>query len=45
MQAILGGRTISDEMRQVLNLPARMGGMGFLNPSLEAEKEYRKSSN
>ena len=43
MPAILGGREISDEMREVLNLPARMGGMGFLNPSLEAEKEYRNS--
>ena len=43
MPAILGGRATSDEMREVLNLPARMGGMGFLNPSLEAEKEYQNS--
>ena len=41
--AILRGRTISDEMRRVLNLPARMGRMGFLNPSLKAEKEYQTS--
>ena len=41
--AIMGGRDISDELRMILNLPARMGGMGFLNPSDEADWEYENS--
>ena len=41
--AIIGTPVISDEMRMVLNQPARMGGMGFLNPSEEAEWEYQNS--
>ena len=43
MPTILGGRDINDEMRLILNLPARMGGMGFLNPSDEADQEYQNS--
>ena len=43
MPAILGREEISDELRDILNLPARMGGMGFLNPRAEAEKEYKNS--
>ena len=41
--AIVGVPVISDEMRMVLKQPARMGGMGFLNPSEEAEWEYQNS--
>ena len=43
MPTIMGGRDINDEMRLILNLPARMGGMGFLNPSEEADQEYQNS--
>ena len=43
MPAILGGREVTDDLRVILNLPARMGGMGFLNPSTEADKEYSNS--
>ena len=35
--------TVNDSMRMILNLPARMGGMGFLEPSKEADLEYRNS--
>ena len=41
--AILGGREVSDELRSVLRLPARFGGMGFLDPSEEADLEYNNS--
>ena len=30
-------------MRKILQLPARMGGMGFLDPTEEAEWEYENS--
>ena len=41
--AIMGGRDITDELRTILQLPARMGGMGFLNPSDESNWEYENS--
>jgi hypothetical protein len=41
--AIMGGRDVSDELRSILQLPARMGGMGFLNPSHESNWEYQNS--
>ena len=41
--AILGGHDVTDEMRKILRLPARMGGMGFLDPSEESEWEYENS--
>ena len=41
--SILSGREISDEMRYIFRLPVRMGGMGFLDPSAEAEFEYENS--
>ncbi len=41
--AIMGGRDISDELRMILHLPARMGGMGFLDPSIESNWEYENS--
>ena len=43
MPAIVGGHEISDELRMILNLPARLGGMGFLDPSVEADYEYENS--
>ena len=41
--AIMGGREVADEMRKILQLPARMGGMGFQDPSEESEWEYENS--
>ena len=41
--AILGGREISGDLRGILELPARMGGMGFLNLYEEADWEYDNS--
>ena len=41
--AILGGREVTDELRIILSLPARLGGMGFLNPCEEADGEYANS--
>ena len=43
MPAIMGGHEVSDELRMILNLPARLGGMGFLDPSVEADIEYENS--
>ena len=43
LPAILGCDHISDQLRVILQLPARMGGMGFLNPSLEADSELSNS--
>ena len=34
---------ISDDMRAILKLPARMGGLGFLNPSEECTREFQNS--
>ena len=41
--AIIGVPAVSDEMRLLLSQPARMGGMGFLNPSEESDFEYQSS--
>ena len=41
--AIIGQQEISDELRGILKLPARMGGMGFSNPSEEANWEFENS--
>ena len=41
--AIMGRCEISEEMRMILLMPARIGGMGFLNPSEEAALEYSNS--
>ena len=41
--AIFGGRIISDDLRKVFRLPARLGGLGLLNPVEEAEHEYQNS--
>ena len=37
MPTIMGGRDINGEMRLILNLPARLEGMEFLNTSEEAD--------
>ena len=37
---LFGGRTVSHDMRKVASLPARLGGLGLLNPVLEAEHEF-----
>ena len=41
--AIFGERTISDDLRKVCSLPARLGGLGLLNPVEEATHEYECS--
>ena len=38
------GRDISNELRNVFSLPARLGGLGFLDPSEEADFEYSNST-
>ena len=42
--AITGKETCSDDMRKVLILPARLGGMGLANAAEESEFEYRNST-
>ena len=41
--AITGGRTVSEELRQVFALPARHGGLGLSNPVEECNFEYENS--
>ena len=41
--AILGGHDVSGEMWKFLQLPARMGGMGFLDPMEKFDWEYENS--
>ena len=41
--AIVGIEFISDEMRKIFSLPARLGGLGFLNPVIEADFDYEDS--
>ena len=40
---IIGKNHITDQTREILSLPARLGGMGFLNPSSVATLEYECS--
>ena len=37
------GRNVTENMRAVFTLPARLGGLGLLNPVEEAPHEYRNS--
>ena len=41
--AFLGGREVSDDMRKVYALPARLGGLGIGNPVEDAAFEYENS--
>ena len=41
--AILGGREISGDLKGILELPVKMGGMGFLNLYEGADWEYDNS--
>ena len=41
--SIIGVPAVSDDMRLLLSQPARLGGMGFLNPSEESDFEYQNS--
>ena len=43
LPALIGGRTITDTMRQIYSLPTRMGGLGISIPSKEANIEYVNS--
>ena len=40
---IIGRDFISDESRRIFSLPARLGGLGFLDPSLMSDIEYECS--
>ena len=40
---IIGKEFCSDEMRAIMKLPARLGGLGFQNPAEEAQFEYENS--
>ena len=40
---IIGRDYISDESRRIFSLPARLGGLGFLDPSLISDIEYECS--
>ena len=39
----LFSRNISDQLRELLALPARLGGMGIINPATNASEEYNNS--
>lgn len=39
----MGGKHPSEEQRLIYSLPARMGGLGFLNPTTEAKSDYECS--
>ena len=41
--AIIGREVISDDMRYLFSLPPRLGGLGFLIPTEEADHEYSYS--
>ena len=41
--AIFGNRVISNDLRKIIRLPARLGGLGLQNPAEEAEHEYLNS--
>ena len=43
MPVIIGVNQTSDKMRSLFYLTARMGGIGFLNPSREANLEFENS--
>ena len=41
--ALFEGKFISEDFRKVLSLPARLGGLGILNPVEEADFEHQNS--
>ena len=41
--ALCEEKFISEDFRKVLSLPARLGGLGILNPVEEADFEYQNS--
>ena len=41
--AIVGKEFISDDTRRIFSLPARLGGLGFLDPCSVADLEYESS--
>ena len=40
---IVGKEFISDDTRRIFSLPARLGGLGFLDPCSMADFEYESS--
>ena len=40
---IVGKEFISDDTRRIFSLPARLGGLGFLDPCSMADLEYESS--
>ena len=41
--ALFGGQPVSDDLRQICSLPARLGGLGVLVPPEESDMEYENS--
>ena len=41
--ALTGQNGINDDFREILSLPARLGGMGITNPQLECEVQFKDS--
>ena len=41
--AIVGKNYISDDTRRIFSLPARLGGLGFLDPCSVSDLEYKSS--
>ena len=41
--AFFDGKVLSDDFREVFSMPARLGGLGILNPVDEADFEYENS--
>ena len=39
--ALTGQNGINDDFREILSLPARLGGMGITNPQLECEVQFK----
>ena len=39
--ALFDGFSISEEFRKLLALPCKLGGMGIIDPSKNANDEYR----
>ena len=43
LPALFGGRVISDQIRDIITLPTRLGGLGIHDPSKEANFDYEDS--
>ena len=43
ISAFVGRNYISDDTRRIFSLPARLGGLGFLDPCSVSDLEYQSS--